>query len=92
MRPTHANLIAAAAESAGLPQSHVRRAVTEYLRHAFEATWETGRVSIPGYLNLRTGLHKARRIDNPQTGEPMHLPAERLMAARVSKHWRRRRV
>lgn len=91
MRPTHANLVAAAAESTGLPAAHVRLAVHEYLRIAFEATWATGRVAIPGYLNLRTGLHKARRVANPQTGELMTLPAERLMAARVSKHWRRRR-
>lgn len=91
MKPTHANLVAAAAKASGLPVAHVHRAVREYLTQAFEATWATGRVVVAGFLTLRTGKHKARRLLNPNTGEPMELPAERVMAARVTKHWRRRR-
>ena len=90
MKPTFANLVAAAAASTRLKPAHVRRAVVHLLRHAFEATWATGHVVIPGFVTLRTGTSKSRRIKNPVSGEAMVLPAGRVMAARVVRKWRRR--
>lgn len=88
---TYVDHVAAAAKSARMPAAHIRRAVAHLLTHVFKSGWKTGRAQIPGFLNLRTGVHKARRVVNPQTGELMTLPAEWLMGARVAKRWRRRR-
>ena len=90
--PTFAELVAKAAETSRLTQKDVRRAVVHLLRHAMEAGWQHGYASIPRFFSVRTGLAKARTVRNPASGEPMELPAERVMAARVSKFWRRRRA
>lgn len=89
MKPTWANLVAAAAKSTGLPEAHVKRSVLHLLKHAFEAAKATGRVQIPRFLTLRTRTTKARRIRNPATREVTTLPARRVMAARVTARWRR---
>lgn len=88
--PTFAELVAQAARSSGLPRAHVRRAAKHLLKFAFEACWTHGHAELPGYLTLRTGMVKARKLRNPVSGETMELPAARVMAARVTRRWRRR--
>lgn len=87
--PTFAELVARAAETSRLTQKDVRLAVKHLLNHAMEACWKHGHSEIPKYLSFRTGMSKARDVLNPVTGEPMHLPAARVMAARVARRWRR---
>lgn len=89
MRPSWANLVAAAAESTGLTEADVRRSVRHLLRHAFEAAKATGHVEIPTFFSLRTLTMKPRRIRHPVTQELTTLPSRRVMAARVTARWRR---
>lgn len=90
--PTFAELVAHAAATSRLTRKDVRLAAKHLLNAVMESCWRYGNAEIPGYLSVRTGLAKARNIRNPVTGEPMRLPAARVMAARVSRRWRRRRA
>ena len=89
MKPTWANLVAAAAKSAGLPEAHVRRSVLHLLRHAFEACRATGRVTLPKFLTLRTRTLKPKKVQHPVTHEVTVVPPRRVIAARVTARWRR---
>jgi nucleoid DNA-binding protein len=90
--PTLADHVARAAVRARMPKAHVARAARYLLTEIFESAWQHGRAELAGFLTLRTALLKPRGIQNPITHERMQLPAERVLAARVVRRWRRRRV
>jgi DNA-binding protein HU-beta len=90
LKPTFANLVAATAETAQLTKKDTLRVLREFFRHVSEGAWAAGQVKIPGFITLRAGTRKARRIRNPQTHELMDLPARRVMVARVVSGWRNR--
>jgi nucleoid DNA-binding protein len=90
VKATFRNLVAATAESARLPKKATERALKCFFRHLAEAVWAQGAVIVPGLAGFRVGTRKARRINNPVTREPMQLPQQRIVAARVVASWRRR--
>ena len=40
---------------------------------------------IPGYLTVEQGFRSERTARNPQTGEPIKIPAKRVVKFRVAK-------
>lgn len=92
MRPTFANLLAAAADRAGLTQKATRQAVEAFIAQLPDAVWQSGRVNVPGLGSFRVRSRKPRRIASPQGTfiKHMTLPAMRVVACRVSSSWRRR--
>lgn len=84
-------LVDATAAATGETKAATERVLRQFFEHLAEAVWATGRVGVPGLGAFRVRSRKARRIANPQTGEPMKLPRERAVHCRVAASWRRDR-
>lgn len=67
-----------------------RALIHKFLEAVKSATWRSGRFEIPDFAVFTVRKAKARTIRNPITHEPMRLPAQRAVKARVSKDWRTR--
>lgn len=68
-------LIAAAAQRAGLTQSDVDQALTAVQSAITEALVKGEKVTIPGFVAFEAVQRSARQGRNPQTGETMQIPA-----------------
>lgn len=88
---TFAELVASVADDAGITKraagialESVRSTITAFVMREGET------FSWPGLGSFRRSTHKAKRVINPQTGQPMRTRASELLAFRASKHQRRR--
>ena len=68
-------LIAAAAQRAGLTQADVDGALTALQSAITEALVNDEKVTIPGFVAFEAVQRSARQGRNPQTGETMQIPA-----------------
>jgi nucleoid DNA-binding protein len=91
LKPTFAALVAQVAAAAGTTQPKARAVLQSFFAELSDAVWATGRVVVPGLGAFRVRARRARKVLNPDTSLPMVLPAERVVACRVAKQWRRRR-
>jgi nucleoid DNA-binding protein len=79
----------------GLTKKQTRRAVEDFCAELARAVWSRGRVVVPGLATFRVRERKPRNVRKPPSTPVadrglMLLKGERVVTARVSKHWRRR--
>lgn len=70
-------LAAAIAEHAGTPANQADRFLTALEQVLVAALAEGLEVSLPGFLSVKTVERSARTGRNPQSGEPMEIPAKK---------------
>lgn len=82
---TKADLVAAAAEKAGLAKADAGRALNALIE-VIQAQAATGDiVRIAGFGHFRTKTRKARLGRNPKTGEEVQIPAATVLGFKPSK-------
>lgn len=73
---TKADLVAAIAEKTGVPQSGVDEVLKALEEVVTESVAKGGdKVSLPGFVSFERTRRAARTGRNPQTGEPINVPA-----------------
>lgn len=81
---THKQLIEAVAEKADLPQTTVAR-VYAFLRQEIKtALANDGVAKLDDLVTFEVVDQAARTARNPQTGEPVDIPARKTVKAKVS--------
>ena len=78
-------LIAAAAEKAGLSKKDTEAVITATLASITEALQNDDKVQLVGFGTFETKDREARTGRNPSTGEPMDIPAARLPVFKAGK-------
>ena len=78
-------LIAAAAESAGLTKKDTERVVNAAIDAITACLTKGEKVQISGFGTFETKTREARVGRNPHTKEEIHIPATRVPAFKASK-------
>ncbi|MBI4271440.1 MAG: HU family DNA-binding protein [Candidatus Rokubacteria bacterium] len=73
------------ADKTGLPKKQVEGVLDEALALACKEARKNGQFVLPGFGKLVLANRKARIGRNPQTGEPIKIPAKRVCKFRLSK-------
>ena len=68
-----------------LPRKTVTGVLEELATTAIKETKNTGQFAVPGIGKLVKVSRKARMGRNPQTGEPIKIPAKTVVRFRVAK-------
>ncbi len=76
-------LIAKVAESAGLSKMAAKKAVEAAIDGVKAALKNEEKVQIPGVLTLSVATRPARTSKNPRTGEPISVPAKKVVKAKA---------
>lgn len=82
---TKVELIAAVASNAGLTKKDAEKAVTAALDVITDALKNGEKVSLVGFGTFEVRERKERQGRNPQTREPMTIPASKLPAFSAGK-------
>ena len=82
---TKVELIAAVAATAGLTKKDAEKAVSATLDVNTEALQKGDKVSLVGFGTFEVRERKERQGRNPQTREPMTIPASKLPAFSAGK-------
>lgn len=82
---TKVELIAAVAATAGLTKKDAEKAVSATLDVITEALQKGDKVSLVGFGTFEVRERKERQGRNPQTREPMTIPASKLPAFSAGK-------
>lgn len=82
---TKVELIAAVAATAGLTKKDAEKAVSATLDVITEALQKGNKVSLVGFGTFEVRERKERQGRNPQTREPMTIPASKLPAFSAGK-------
>ena len=82
---TKVELIAAVAATAGLTKKDAEKAVCATLDVITEALQKGDKVSLVGFGTFEVRERKERQGRNPQTREPMTIPASKLPAFSAGK-------
>ena len=82
---TKVELIAAVAATAGLTKKDAEKAVSATLDVITEALQKGDKVSLVGFGTFEVRERKERQGRNPQTREPMIIPASKLPAFSAGK-------
>jgi len=72
-----AEIIARIARDAGLTKSDALKAVDALIDNITRALRKGEKVTLVGFGSFAVSKHKARAGRNPQTGEPLKIPARR---------------
>jgi DNA-binding protein HU-beta len=72
----------------GIPAKHARIILLSALYLTMNAAAQGERVHIPGIGVFTRRRRKARHIANPQTSEPMRLPAQASVGFKAARVWR----
>lgn len=78
-------LIAAVAATAGLSKKDAEKAVNAFVSTVTEALKNGEKVSLVGFGTFEMRERRARVGHNPQTKEPMEIPASKVPAFRAGK-------
>jgi len=80
---TKSKIVAALAETVDLP----KKKVAEFLEAVASLAYKEAKngFTIPGVGKLVVRNYKARMGRNPQTGEPLKIPAKRVVKFRLAK-------
>ena len=79
------DLIAKVAMDAGLSKASAGAAVESFLEGVAKELKKGGSVTLVGFGSFKTSVRKARMGRNPQTGEPIKIPAKRVCTFRLAK-------
>lgn len=82
---TKAELIAGIAKSTGLTKADSERALNAFLTIAKSTIRRDGRLPLAGFGTFVVVNRKARTGRNPQTGQPIHIRATRVVRFRTGK-------
>ncbi|MFB0521750.1 MAG: HU family DNA-binding protein [Desulfatiglandales bacterium] len=82
---TKAELIAGIAKSAGLTKADSERALNAFLTIAKSTIRRDGRLPLAGFGTFVVVNRKARTGRNPQTGQPIHIRATKVVRFRTGK-------
>ncbi len=82
---TFKDLKSAVASTAGLSKAQAGDAITALIKH-IQTTLEQGdKVALPGLGRFEVSERPAWQARNPQTGEPVLIPASRTLRFKASK-------
>ena len=82
---TKSELIDAVAEKAGLSKTDASKALAATLESVTEALKTGDKVALIGFGTFSVSLRAARTGKNPQTGEPLAIPASKAAKFKVGK-------
>lgn len=82
---TKKELIQAISSDVEMPLVVVEAVLDGLGRAATQALADGGEVTIPGLVKLKTKDRAARMSRNPRTGEPVEVPAKKVVSAKVAK-------
>ncbi|CAN5316782.1 HU family DNA-binding protein [soil metagenome] len=82
---TKTQLITHLAEKAELPKKKIVELLEEILEVAFREAKKDHGFTLPGLGKLVVTKRKARTGRNPQTGEPIKIPAKKALKFRIAK-------
>jgi len=82
---TQSEFIKTLAAKVGVTNKVAKQMVEEYAKIAIAETKRTGSFTLPGLGKLVRAERKARMGRNPATGEPIKIPAKKVVKFRVSK-------
>ncbi|HZW96030.1 MAG TPA: alpha/beta hydrolase [Candidatus Eremiobacteraceae bacterium] len=78
-------LVSLIAADLRLPKTTIRRLLTELAKAAISETKKNGAFLLPGLGKLLLAQRRARTGRNPQVGEPIKIPARKIVRFRVDK-------
>lgn len=78
-------MVASVAEKSGLSKKDSEKAVNAFVEAIKEALANGQKVTIVGFGTFEVRQRQARTGRNPQTGEPMYIPAQKVPAFRPGK-------
>jgi DNA-binding protein HU-beta len=81
---TKSAVVSALADKSGLTKKQVAAFMDEFHALAVKEAKKSGFI-VPGFGKLVLSNRKARMGRNPQTGEPIKIPAKRVVKFRVAK-------
>ncbi len=82
---TKAQLVSLIAGKAGVTKASANGILDTLANTAVSETKKNGQFIIPGIGKLVKSHRKARKGRNPQTGEPLKIPAKTVVKFRVAK-------
>ena len=82
---TKAAVVAHLAGKSGLPKKQVSQLMDEVHTLAVKEAKRSGGFVLPGIGKVVLSNRKARMGRNPQTGEPIKIPAKRVVRIRAAK-------
>jgi DNA-binding protein HU-beta len=80
-----ADLIAAVADKAGLTKKDAEKALRAFEEAVTEELAKGGKVQLVGFGTFDVAERAEREGRNPQSGEPMHIPASKAPRFKVGK-------
>lgn len=78
-------LINSIAEKTGLTKKDSEKSVNAFLQSVEEALQKGDKVSLVGFGTFEVRTRKARTGRNPQTGDPIEIPASKVPAFKAGK-------
>ncbi len=84
-RMTQTEFVKKIAAVAGIPNKVAKQVIEAYAQTAIAETKKTGMFVLPGLGRLVRVERKARMGRNPATGEPIKIPAKKVVKFRVAK-------
>lgn len=81
MPMTKSQVIAYLAEEAGITKKQGAAVLNALAGLAIKIIKEGDKLALPGFVTLKVQNRKARIGRNPQTGEPLEIPAKRVVKA-----------
>lgn len=82
---TKADLIEKIVVNAGMSKSLAERTINAFLDSVEDALVRDGKLSITGFGSFIVEERKARQGRNPRTGEPLMIPASKIVKFRPGK-------
>ncbi|MCL2610311.1 MAG: HU family DNA-binding protein [Defluviitaleaceae bacterium] len=80
-----AELVSSVAEKSGLSKKDAEKALKAFEDTVREALVAGSKVQMVGFMSLEVTERAAREGRNPQTGEPMQIPASKTVKFKVGK-------
>jgi DNA-binding protein HU-beta len=81
---TRADLVKAIAERTSMSQTDVDKVLNAFFDEVTQVVAKGDeKLTIPGYLTFEQSHRNAREGRNPQTGEPVHIPATNVAKVTV---------
>jgi DNA-binding protein HU-beta len=82
---TKSQVVAHLAEKAGIPKKTAAAVLEELVTLATKEAKKSGQFVVPGLGKAVKANRKARTGRNPQTGEPIQIPAKTVVKFRLAK-------
>ncbi len=81
MPMTKTQIVAQLAETVGITKKQAAAALAELANLAAKIIRKGDKLALPGFVTVKVQHRKARIGRNPQTGQPLRIPAKRVVKA-----------